>query len=170
MNNPKEETMEASAELAGFFAAHAIWCVSEGDALTPMLCYVKQDGTKAMRKLEADSPEDAIAGARQWLIDNPDSATRAVLVYDGLINLPSGKTDAVVLEVCSFGDEPRSFGIAVPYRNVEDPRGFAIHRPKFLTFDGSAPSFDLLGAAFFRGVDQHLQGAEVWNARSDESH
>ncbi len=31
--------MHNSARLAGFFAAHAIWCVSDGGPLIPMVAY-----------------------------------------------------------------------------------------------------------------------------------
>jgi hypothetical protein len=37
-------SVEAVAEPAGFFAAHGIWCVSDGGALVPMLAFERPGG------------------------------------------------------------------------------------------------------------------------------
>jgi hypothetical protein len=36
--------MITAAELAGFIAAHAVWCVSDSDGLTPMVAFATPDG------------------------------------------------------------------------------------------------------------------------------
>jgi hypothetical protein len=41
--------MITASELAGFIAAHAIWCVSDTDGLVPMVAFTTEDG---QRKLE----------------------------------------------------------------------------------------------------------------------
>jgi hypothetical protein len=83
--------MQRTAELAGMIAAHAVWCVSEGETL--------------------------------------------------------------------------------PYRHASGEGGFAVHRPKFLSYAGTPePPFGAIGEAFFRGVEGHERGAEVWEAHLDESH
>ena len=90
-------------------------------------------------------------------------------MYDGFVTLPSGKTDALIIESINFGVERTGFTMAVPYRHANSPEGFAAYRPKFLGFVGPEPSFDELGEAFFRGVDEHERGAAVWNAHLDQS-
>ena len=161
--------MEQTAELAGLFAAHAIWCVSDGDTLIPMLAFEGAGGTQEMHRLVTENLEDGVAQGKEWLAANPESASRAVLIYDGFIPLESGKTDALILEAVEFHPERRSLTMAVPYRHAESPEGFAVYRPKFLGFEGPEPSYEVLGAAFFRGVDQHEKGAAVWNANIDQS-
>ncbi len=161
--------MEAAAELAGFFAAHGIWCVSDGGPLIPMLAFEKSDGKRQLVRLAVDDLGKAARMGQQWLDENREGALRAVLVCDGFITLPSGKTDALILEARSYGPPVQSFRMAVPYRNREGPSGFAVHRPKFLGFEGGEPDQDELAAAFFRGVDRHEEGARVWNAHLDQS-
>jgi len=162
--------METTAELAGFFAAHAIWCVSDGEALTPMLAYLKPDGERGMDRLVSENMEEAVATGQQWLAENKQGAAGAVLVYDAYVTLESGKTDALVVEARQYDAAQRSFQMIVPYRNAKAPGGFAVHRPKLVSVTGYAdPPFDAIADAFFRGVDSHEKGAEVWSSHLDES-
>ena len=59
--------MITASELAGYFAAHAIWCVSEADSLTPILAYTTIDGRREMQRLIAPRPEEAVAFGRKRL-------------------------------------------------------------------------------------------------------
>jgi hypothetical protein len=158
----------AAVELAGYFTAHAVWCVSEGATLVPILAFETGEGSRQMHRLFDEDLEQAVARGRGWLKENPESASRAALIYDGYIHLPDGKTDALMVEVRELASG-RSVTLAVPYRHAESPKGFAVHRPKFLGFEGEQPDFDEVAEAFFRGVDQHEQGAAVWNSHLDES-
>jgi len=162
--------METTAELAGFFAAHAIWCVSDGEPLIPMLAYLKPDGERGMDRIALDNFEEAVAAGQQWLAENKHDAAGAVLLYDAYVTLESGKTDALVLEARQYDAAPRSFQMIVPYRNAQATDGFAVHRPKLVSVTGyDDPPFDAIADAFFRGVDSHEKGAEVWSAYLDES-
>jgi len=165
----KGNTVEQSAKLAGFFAAHGIWCVSEGGPLVPMLAFERPDGERKMIRLVADQLEVGVERGRQWLAENPEGATRAVLVIDAYVNLPSGKTDALLIEAVRFTPDHCSFTMAVPYRNCENPAGFAVYRPKFVDASGFELDASQLAQAFFLGVDAHEKGAEVWNSHIDES-
>jgi|RhiMethySRZTD1v2_1073278.scaffolds.fasta_scaffold591518_2 hypothetical protein len=173
--------MKATVEFAGFFAAHAIWNVSEGGPLVPLLVYTKSNfkGAKQeMVRLAMEPYEAAVAYGREVLTKNEQKAVRAVLIYDGYVTLPGGKTDALVLEIRKYSPRgllqwrsgpTQSLTMAVPYRDVGKPGGFAVFRPKLLSDEGGeAAAFDL-GQAFFRGVDQHKKGAAVWNNHLDQS-
>jgi hypothetical protein len=161
--------MEAVAEHAGFFAAHGIWCVSDGGPLIPMLAFERPGGKREMIRFVMDRLEAGVEQGRRWLADNPEGATHAVLVFDGFITLESGKTDALFIEAVQYQPERAGFGMAVPYRSSDSPQGFAVFRPKFLGYDGAEPDFNQLGEAFFPGVDRHEEGAKVWNASLDQS-
>jgi hypothetical protein len=161
--------MNLTGELAGFFAAHAVWCVSDAETLVPIIAFETIDGSRQMVRIEAEQLQDAVSDGKQWLADNPASAVRAVFIYDGFVTLPDGKTDALVVEAIDFGPPRSGFTMAVPYRHAKSPAGFAVYRPKFLGFEGLGPAWDVLGDAFFRGVEQHEQGAAVWNTSLDES-
>ena len=50
--------METTAEIAGFFAAHAVWCVMDGETLTPLVAFEKEDGTRQMYRFVTDRVEE----------------------------------------------------------------------------------------------------------------
>ncbi|UPG87439.1 hypothetical protein L2Y94_08825 [Luteibacter aegosomatis] len=166
----QEELMEQAIELAGFFAAHAVWCVSEGEALVPMLAHLDRSGVRSMSRLVANRLEEGVEeGKRQLEADAYDRAC-AVLVYDGYITLESGKTDALFIDIRAYGAPGSSATMVVPYRHRQSTRGFAVHRPKLLEYAGmDSPDYQTWADAFFRGVDSHQQGAAIWNEASDPS-
>jgi hypothetical protein len=161
--------MQLTAQLAGFSAAHAVWCVSDGETLIPFIAYESDDGSRQIIRIAHELLQEGVAHGKDWLANNPESAMRAVLVYDGFVTLLEGKTDALIIEGMEFSPSRAGFTMAVPYRLASSPEGFAVHRPKFLGFEGGEPSFDSLGAAFFQGVDQHEEGSAVWIANLDDS-
>ena len=119
--------------------------------------------------MATDRLEDSVTKGRDWLETNHLGATRAVLIYDGFITLPSGKVDALLVEAREYGPQALSFKMAIPYRHAQSPEGFAVHRPKFLELDADQSQVTALAQAFFDGVEQHEKGAEVWNSHLDES-
>jgi hypothetical protein len=161
--------MQPTATLAGFFAAHAVWCVSDGETLVPMFAVEKQDGSQEMHRLVTDRLEDGVAMGRDWLETNHHSATRAALIYDGYITMPSGKIDALLVEARKYEPQVQLFAIAVPYRHADSPAGFAVHRPKLIEINGDESQARTIVEAFFEGVDRHEKGAEVWDVYLDES-
>jgi hypothetical protein len=122
-----------------------------------------------MHRMVADTFEEGVARGQEWLESNHLGATRAVLIYDGYITLPSGKLDALLVEGRAYGPPVQSFVVAVPYRHAHSPAGFAVHRTKLLEATGDDEQATALMQAFFDGAGQHEQGYEVWSARLDES-
>ncbi len=159
--------MEATARLAGFFAAHGIWCVSGGEDLIPMVAFEHGDEEREMRRFTSKTLAESVEAAREWVQANPEGADRLVLVFDGGIELESGKIDALIIEA-SAGDD-HSFVMAVPYRNAKSAEGFAVHRPKLGSVEGGDSTSSSLGEAFFDGVDKHEKGASIWDEHLDES-
>lgn len=162
--------MDTTAELAGFFTAHAFLTLSKCPTFDPILAFVKSDGARNMMRLVGYETPAAVQFGRNWIATNPEEAQCAVLIFDGRIRMDDdNKCDAVIAEAQQIVPEARSFVVAVPYRQFDSPEGFGVHRPKFM---GDAPegmTYDELAAAFFRGVDQHKEGAAVWNAHLDQS-
>ncbi|MDG4826321.1 hypothetical protein O7635_31105 [Asanoa sp. WMMD1127] len=160
--------MQQTAHLAGFFAAHGIWNVSDGGALIPMLGHEAADGQRGMMRFAGGDIADGARAGREVLESNPDGAARAVLVVDAYLHLPAGRVDALMVDAVEYGPRPVSLKIAVPYRPQSS--GFAVHRPKVLQVVG-VPEGDhpALFEAFFAGVDAHEPAAAVWNAYLDES-
>ncbi|MFG2052578.1 hypothetical protein ACGFI9_00985 [Micromonospora sp. NPDC048930] len=159
--------MQETAQLAGFFAAHGIWCVSDGGPLTPLLGVEHADGSRGMHRFVVDDLGEAARAGQKALRNNEDGAARAVLVVDGYVHLETGRTDALIIEAVDHGSGG-SVTVAVPYRPEQTPGGFAVHRPKFLDVPARLDLRDL-GAAFFTGVAAHEKAATVWNDHLDES-
>jgi hypothetical protein len=150
--------------LAGYYAAHGVWSVSDGGTLLPILGYQRADTGGMHRYVGEDGPQVA----RNAFEANEIGAQRAVLVVDGYVHLPTGRTDALLIDAIEYGPAARSITMALPYRPKSDAGGFAVHRPKFLKLTGVERTAEV-GEAFFAGVDSHEQAAPVWNAHLDES-
>jgi hypothetical protein len=67
--------MEAVAEHAGFFAAHGIWCVSDGGPLIPMLAFERPGGKREMIRFVMDRLDAEEPGSRPPSAPAPRSAT-----------------------------------------------------------------------------------------------
>lgn len=161
--------MEAAAKFAGFLAAHAVWSVSDGETLIPLMGTETPDGKRKMDRFVADRIEQGVREGQDRLNRNSAGATRAALVYDGFITLPTGKVDALLVDIREYGPPSSSLLMAVPYRPASSPQGFAVHRPKFLSSSGTEPDYQKVGSAFFEGVDSHDKAAPVWSRHLDES-
>jgi hypothetical protein len=161
--------MQAAAQLAGFFAAHGVWSICDGESLIPLAGYERADGKRQLIRFASDRLEEGVARGNEWLVNNPDDAQRAVLIYDGRITLKTGKTDALVITIRDHTQAESEITMAVPYRPATDAKGFAVHRPKFLGFKGTQPDWQTVGEALWQGIAQHEKGAETWNQYLDES-
>jgi hypothetical protein len=160
--------MEAATELAGFFAAHAVWSVSDGATLIPLVAYETADGKREMMRFVSERVEEGAARGKEWLAKNPIGAARAVLVFDGFITLSGNRMDALIVTIRDYTSVEAEVTMAIPYRPAGDAKGFAVHRPKFLGFKGAEPDWQKLGEALWVGVDKHEKGAEVWNKHLDQ--
>jgi hypothetical protein len=62
--------MIAASKLAGFFAAHAIWSVSDGEPLTSMFARTTADDDRHMEQLIADDLAESVAIEKEKLESN----------------------------------------------------------------------------------------------------
>jgi hypothetical protein len=162
--------MISACRLAGFFAAHAVWCVSTGETLIPMLAYTSHDDETTMERIViADELETCVAHGKEKAERNPMEARESALLYDGRMRIGSDKIDAIIIEIRSYSDPQPQAVMAVPYTPKDSPQ-FRVHRPKVVTWD-NCDHLDIGTAmqAFFEGVDGHEKGAEIWNDSLDES-
>jgi hypothetical protein len=157
----------AAAVMAGFFAAHAVWSVSDGETLVPMYAYVDASGQRHLDRLTGGTSESVSAG-RKRLSENPDHAASAILIFDGYIPIADAKTDALILEVRNYGDHATSVTMAVPYVPATSKSPFRVYRPKVMEFPTTENAQEFI-EAFWKGVEEHTKGAEVWNSHIDQS-
>src|SRR5215468_6553390 len=124
----KDDGFEGAAELAGYFLAHAVWCVEDGDTLVPLVGHERvlvDDGERAFTLLRFEAPEqsDAIRNAEEWLETNPERVARAVLIHDGYFTWMGVRRDALFSRILEYGRPGRSLQIVIPYRHARDPAG-----------------------------------------------
>ncbi|MEM6275234.1 MAG: hypothetical protein AAF735_08350 [Myxococcota bacterium] len=147
--------------------AHAVWSVSDGETLVPMLASESNQERK-MTRLAHERLKDSVAEGHSRLEANTDGFQRAAFIYDGYIHLEDRKTDALIMTVIQYGSDGGTVQMAIPYKPASS--GFAVHRPKFLSIDGiGEEEVQTLGEAFFAGVDKHEEGSKVWSGHLDES-
>lgn len=161
--------MITASNLAGFLAAHAIWSVSDGETLIPILGYTDQDDKRVMNRLLAHDLAEAVNRGKQQLRDNPMDANDAVLLYDGRIDLDGRKVDAIIVEVRAYFSPQSEALHAIPY-TPKASGAFRVHKPKLLVWN-ECEDFDMHQAlqAFWDGVGSHEQANKVWSAALDES-
>jgi len=162
--------MITASKLAGFFAAHAIWSVSDGETLVPILAYTTEDEERKMERLVInDDLEASVAFGKEKLESNHMDANDAVLLYDDRIPIGKEKVDAIIIEMRAYFSPDSEAVIAVPYTPKQSGK-FWVHKPKFLGWK-NCDDFDMNAAlrSFFEGVDGHEKGAKIWNECLDES-
>ncbi|MFV2210418.1 hypothetical protein ACFHW2_09385 [Actinomadura sp. LOL_016] len=159
------------AAMAGFFAAHGVWSVSDGATLIPMLAHERPNGERGMDRLVHDDVADAARAGEEALRAGHGDWVRAALVVDAYLHLDTSRVDALIVDAVEYGPSRRSLKMAVPYRPQGAPEGFAVYRPKFIEVTGmDDPDIAALAESFFSGVDSHEQAAAVWDAHLvDES-
>jgi hypothetical protein len=161
--------MITASHLAGFFAAHAIWCVSDNEGLNPMFAYSTEDNERNMERLVNDDLVAAIEYGKHKLESNELDANDAVLIYDGKISIAGEKLDAIIIEMRAYFEPDAKAVFAVPY-TPKTTGQFRVHKPKMLEWE-QCEDFDFDDAieSFFKGVSAHEKGAEIWTQCLDES-
>ncbi|HEX5106097.1 MAG TPA: hypothetical protein VFV87_19895 [Pirellulaceae bacterium] len=134
-----------------------------------MLAYTTEDGSRKMDRLVANDAAQSVEQGKRRLESNEMDAIDAVLLYDARIPLQDRKSDAIIAELRAYFSPDSVAMIAVPY-TPKDNGAFRVHRPKVLVWE-SCEDFDLDAAmeSFWQGVDEHEEGAKVWNSHLDQS-
>jgi hypothetical protein len=161
--------MITASHLAGFFGAHAIWSVSDGETLVPMLGYTEEDDRRVLNRLAGPDLGASVAHGKEQLAANPMDANDAVLLYDARITLGGANVDAIIIEIRAYFSPQSEAILAIPY-TPKSSGAFRVHKPKLLAWE-NCEDFDMDHAlrAFFEGVSSHEQGNQVWAAALDES-
>jgi hypothetical protein len=152
--------LSSLASFAGFFVAHGVWSVAEGEALIPMVGVETKNGTRELLRFTAE------AEARQAVAVLQPEVVRATCIYDAYIDLSTGKTAALRVEARDRAGN--AFTMVVPYRPALAKAAFAVHRPKFVSLP-EGTDLPAAAEAFFAGVDSHAKAAATWKAHLDQA-
>ncbi|WP_374669824.1 hypothetical protein [Ramlibacter sp.] len=169
---------EEAVGAAGHCAAHSLFMVEGGQTLAPLVLAPRGD-KRLFTAFGLNADEAAYEQSARKLAYNPDGCPWQVRSTDGYANLPTGRTDAITIELRCYGGgllsrrKPLSLVIACPYRNASSSEGFAIHSPKLLECSAPAAMQASLFEHFYRGIDGfRLDPAATtftWNRYLDES-
>jgi hypothetical protein len=163
-------SMIATAELAGFVAAHVLGCVADDDSFVPVLAFLTRDGQRKLEQVEVlhDHPATVWNGQHQ-LEENPFGADDGVLAYWSWVVVAGEELEGFNLEMRSYAFPRARATIAVPYTPASSGR-FRVHSPRLVAWEQCEDlDPDAALEAFFRGVDSNEQGAMMWAAALDES-
>jgi hypothetical protein len=154
--------MLAAFKLAGYFAAHAIWSVSEEESFVPMFAYEGESG-KGFQRLVYEDFHDAVLLGRKKLESNELDANDAALLFDGRISIEDKKLDAVIIEIRTYFSFWSQATVAIPYTRIATGQ-FKVHSPELLLWN-QCEDFDpdMCLQFFFDGVEEHEEGQAVWS-------
>jgi hypothetical protein len=156
----------------------------------PILLEPQGDGQKTLVDFSTfghTSLQDAIEDGMGRLQANQNGAAWQAMYYDGFVNLPGGRRDALVVELRVYdraksgaagksllgglfkgkqATEPAKTSLrltmALPYRPVADPQGFANFSPRLVDCSFQGDQQPVLLDMFYRGIytAKHFQWEE----------
>jgi hypothetical protein len=168
----------------------AAWGVSEvaGGALAKPVAMLP--GAKGQRVLVDFSTfghsnmHDAIEDGLRRLERNPEGAAWQALYYDGFVNLPTGRRDALVVEVRVYEAVPKSLlgglfkgkgaaartslslTMAIPYRPANSNERFANFAPRMVDCSYEGAELPAMLDTFYRGI--YSSGHFQWDRQYAE--
>jgi hypothetical protein len=163
--SPLPAPLREALEGAGFLGAWAMATMPDGGSFAPLMLNPSADGRNAVVDVGslAANAADAVASAHARLDNNADNLPWQALAYDGLINLPTGRRDAVVVELRHFASRPPfRLTMLLPYRARRERDGFANFSPRAMACSSSGPELPAIHDAFYRGL-YTMKGFD-WNA------
>ncbi|GAB6140591.1 hypothetical protein JCM14076_13200 [Methylosoma difficile] len=155
---------------AGFLAAYGAYMIAEGANLPPTLLQPQGGGQKTLVDLSFyGSLDEANQRGHASLAHNPENAPYLAYMYDGYVNLPKARMDAIVVDLRCYPGSQLSLTIAVPYRPASSPKGFALYSPKLINSDAAERLFPDIFAEFYKGIDSFKNNTFAWDKYLDES-
>ncbi|TWO72644.1 hypothetical protein FN976_03685 [Caenimonas sedimenti] len=168
--------LEKGVNQAGFLAAHGMFMMEGGASLAPTVLVPGADGTATFVDFSFHGDQESIlAAADERMQANPDNAIFQVLAYDGYANLPTGRTDALLLALHLYGGgtlsgrESLVLRFACPYRPASHPEGMRIYSPKLMQYPVPKEALPALLRSFYLGVLRYKSNTFSWMKLLDES-
>ena len=155
--------MKEIYKMAGHFAVHAMWSVSDGETLIPILGFLNKKNEKMMHRLAYEDSEKAIKRGNDALENDDEDSKGVVFISDGYLNLNDEKTEALIVKIRGFNEYNTKCILALPYRHSSHEKGFGVHRPKLLEYPEDKGDRDDNMNSFFEGIESHEQAYKVWS-------
>ncbi|WP_269532744.1 hypothetical protein [Chitinimonas sp. BJYL2] len=140
-----------AVEQTGFLAATSIFMV-QGGQLTPTSLEPGADGNATLISHMFEHPGEAIERCAQQMASNPKSLPHQAFVYDAYSYLPTGRTDALILEMVAYKPKPFRISVALPYRQASANEDFALQDPILLDCSMAKDFHPEIFAQFYKGI------------------
>lgn len=157
-----------AAGLAGTLAAWNMVSTSDGGQSTPMSIDYQSESKNITLINHVDGDIDSLLEQLE-LPPSPDKAPFGFLSYDSYVNLPTGRTDGIMLKIKVYSKPTLTIDFVLPYRHAEHPFGFAIF-PLVHYQPDDAPSDEVLPAlvqAFYKAAlafNDPVLGTDYWSS------
>jgi|GEM_PF-4198667 len=151
--HPIPITWHTAASLAGTLATLNIFHASDAGALSPK----SLDYDAKTKSINFVSHMDTPIQDLQAHLQVPSTTSDyGFLSYDTYVNLPTGRTDGITIDICVYSEPSLVLQFIVPYRHAEHPLGFAIYPLiyKKTSTPLSADTIDSLAQAFYEGTNR----------------
>lgn len=145
--------MEQAIDNAGFIAGVAVQHLADGKEWAPTLISFDENRVASVMAI-AGEDGGSVEEGRAMLAGGADGAANAALIFDGYLGIDDVRTDALIVEVRSYGAEAGSIQMALPYRPAGDAGDFTVLPLKILAYDGPGITREMIVTAFFRGVER----------------
>lgn len=171
-----DERRARAIHQAGYMAAWCMFMVQGGSVGHPTV-YVPSEGGRNELFTDFglyDSLDAGVAAAREMLESNPHLVAFQVMSFDGYANLPTGRTDALNIELRLYaGNDPSrqeafTMVVSCPYRHASDPRGFAIYSPKLIECTAGPEHHAAIFRHFYQGIGTFSVSGFDWFQYLDE--
>ncbi|MEM8593344.1 MAG: hypothetical protein AAGF06_00810 [Pseudomonadota bacterium] len=160
--------MKEMVKTAGFFAAHALWSVSDCEGFTPIMGTLNAEGEQTLGRLVGET-KDVLRMAKSIYAKLADNDHGGAFVQDGYANLDTGRIDAVVVNVMFKQDESKRVQFLIPYRRFDHAQGFAVHRVKISDLQGfESDDQQWMIEMFFEGLESHPEGGKIWSDQYED--
>lgn len=160
-------------KLAGYFAAHAIWCVEDGDTLVPIFAYKTPEFERASERLVVLTEDQSayVEFLLQRISTNSKNAEVAVILFDTKVPINNRNVNAISLEMRCYQIPDFKVSIAIPYQ----PKKWLFGRFTVLTPNVSVSNTKVIPnlheelRAFTDGIRQHPKYSKFWSNRDLDS-
>lgn len=170
-----EAQVDVAIRKAGFVAAWCMFMVEGGTMGAPTVYVPGEGGGGTFTDFSFfDSAESAMAAAKGIMDTNSSQVPFQVMSSDGYANLPTGRTDALTIELRIYANAKSSaqgafsMMVACPYRNASDPKGFAIYSPKLIECTAPATMHRAIFKHFYLGISEFKVKEFDWFSYLDE--
>lgn len=158
--------LEEAARLSGFAAAHAVWCVSSGETLIPLILWSNEAGERNLERLVASTLEEWVVMQEERMAELAGVARYAVSAFDGFINDNGLRINTLFLTARVFNETGYRIKFGVSYAPKKLLKKLTVHPLRVLS-STAVDNNDLeqITTAFFDGVAEHPKGSELWRTR-----